>query len=102
MLWKRTVSAEFRANCLKLCRNCAVPQNFHARKLGEILPFYAVQGGFFFFQKISQGTVFYLLLFKAADNISEQHGPFNFDNFLLIVLSLGYKILTMQSYNIEN
>ena len=26
----------------KLCRNCAFPQNFHTRKLGEITVFYAV------------------------------------------------------------
>ena len=25
----------------KLCRNCAFPQNFHTRKLGEITVFYA-------------------------------------------------------------
>ena len=27
----------------KLCGNCAFPQNFHTRKLGEITIFYAVQ-----------------------------------------------------------
>ena len=32
----------FRAICPKLCRNCAFPQNFHTRKLGEITIFYAV------------------------------------------------------------
>ena len=26
-----------------LCGNCAIPQNFHTRKLGEITKFYAVQ-----------------------------------------------------------
>ena len=26
----------------KLCGNCAFPQNFHTRKLGEITVFYAV------------------------------------------------------------
>ena len=36
-LWKNTVSAKFRANCPKLCRNCAFPQNFHTKKLGEIM-----------------------------------------------------------------
>ena len=35
MFWKHTVSAEFRPNCLKLCGNCAFPQNFHPRKLDE-------------------------------------------------------------------
>ena len=29
---------------LKLCRNCAFPQNFHTTKLGEIGVFYAVSG----------------------------------------------------------
>ena len=27
------------ANRPKLCGNCAIPQNFHARKLGEIMVF---------------------------------------------------------------
>ena len=27
----------------KLCENCAFPQNFHIRKLGEIRAFYAVE-----------------------------------------------------------
>ena len=30
------------AICLKLCGNCAFPQNLHTRKLGEIGVFYAV------------------------------------------------------------
>ena len=42
ILWKGTVSAQFRANPPKLCGNCAFPQNFHTRKLGEITPFFAV------------------------------------------------------------
>ena len=42
ILWKLTVSAEFRMNCPKLCGNCAFPQNFHTRKLGKISVFYAV------------------------------------------------------------
>ena len=42
ILWKGTVSEWFRANHPKLCRNCAFPQNFHTRKLGEITVFYAV------------------------------------------------------------
>ena len=28
--------------CTKLCENCAFPQKFHTRKLGEITVFYAV------------------------------------------------------------
>ena len=42
ILWKGTVSAKFRAIRSKLCGNCAFPQNFHTRKLGEIMVFYAV------------------------------------------------------------
>ena len=34
---------EFRVDRLKICGNCAFPQNFHTRKLGEISVFYAVQ-----------------------------------------------------------
>ena len=44
ILWKDTVSAKFRANRPKLCGNCAFPQNFLTRKLGEITVFYAVEG----------------------------------------------------------
>ena len=40
--WKGTVSAQFRVNRPKLCRNYAFPQTFHTRKLGEITVFYAV------------------------------------------------------------
>ena len=42
ILWKGTVSAEFRVIRLKLCGNCAFPQNFHISKLGEITVFFAV------------------------------------------------------------
>ena len=28
----------------KLCGNCVFPQNFHTRKLGEIMVFFAVRG----------------------------------------------------------
>ena len=42
ILWKGTVSVQFRAICPKLCGNCAFPQNFNPRKLGEILVFYVV------------------------------------------------------------
>ena len=37
ILWKGTVSSY-----PKLCGNCAFPQNFYTRKLGEITAFYAV------------------------------------------------------------
>ena len=30
---------KLRVNCLKLCGNCAFPQNFHTRKFGEITNF---------------------------------------------------------------
>ena len=42
ILWIRTVSAKFQANRPNLCKNCAFPQNFHSRKLSEILVFCAV------------------------------------------------------------
>ena len=42
ILWKGTVSSEFRAIRPKLCGNCAFPQNFHTRKLSEFSVFYAV------------------------------------------------------------
>ena len=45
-MWKfcgKTVSSECRANCPKLCGNCAFPQNFHTRKSSEIMEFYAVE-----------------------------------------------------------
>ena len=35
ILMKGTLCAYFRAKRLKLCGNCAFPQNFHTRKLGE-------------------------------------------------------------------
>ena len=43
ILWKGTVSSEFRAIRPKLCGNCAFPQNFHTAELGEITVFYAVR-----------------------------------------------------------
>ena len=42
ILWKRTVISEFRVICPKLYENCAFPQDFHTRKLGETMVFYAV------------------------------------------------------------
>ena len=45
VLWKRTISVEFRANRLKLCENCAFPQNVHTKKSGEITVFYVVKAG---------------------------------------------------------
>ena len=44
ILRKGRVSAEFRANRPELCGNCAFPQNFHTKKLGQISIFYAVIG----------------------------------------------------------
>ena len=43
VLWKRTVSADVRANHPKLYRNCALPQNLHTSKLGTILVFSAAK-----------------------------------------------------------
>lgn len=31
-------------NCMKLCKNCAFPQQFDTKKLGKILVVYAVEG----------------------------------------------------------
>ena len=42
ILWKGAVSAQFRANRPKLCGNCAFPQNFQIRKLGQIMAFFTV------------------------------------------------------------
>ena len=42
ILLKRTVSAEFQTNHLKLYLNCTFPQNFRIRKLGKIWLIYAV------------------------------------------------------------
>ena len=42
ILWKHTVSAEFRVIRPKFCSNCALPQNFNTTKLVEITVFHAV------------------------------------------------------------
>ena len=42
ILWKRTVSAEFRVNSPKPSRNCTFSLNSRTRKLGEITVFYGV------------------------------------------------------------
>ena len=42
ILWEGKVSIEFRAIFRTICKNCAFPENFHTRKLGGILVFYAV------------------------------------------------------------
>ena len=42
ILWKCTVSSEFRANHLKLSGNCSFSQNVHTKKLGQISIFCAV------------------------------------------------------------
>ena len=42
-LWKHPISADFWANCPKLCENCACPQNVNNGKLGEISVLYAVR-----------------------------------------------------------
>ena len=46
LVWKFCGKVQFshslRANCAKLCGNCAFRQNFYIRKLGEITVFFAV------------------------------------------------------------
>ena len=42
MFCKSTVFSEFRVNGPKLYGNCAFPQKFHIRKLGETAVFYTV------------------------------------------------------------
>ena len=45
LVWKFCRKAQFQysfGQIAKLCGNCAFPQNFHTRKLGEIMVFYAV------------------------------------------------------------
>ena len=43
---------------LKTCRNCAFTQNFHTKKLGEILVFYAV-----FLNSIIRPCIYWLIWF---------------------------------------
>ena len=40
ILWKRTVSTEFRVIRPKLCKNCVFPKHFEKRKLGKVVVFY--------------------------------------------------------------
>ena len=56
ILWKDTVSSQFRAIRPKLCGNCVFPQNFHTMKLGEITVFYAVKDVY-----VSDSTAWILL-----------------------------------------
>ena len=43
LVWKFYGKAQFPHSFgRKLCRNCVFPQNFHAKKLGEITVFFAV------------------------------------------------------------
>ena len=41
LVWK-FCRAQFERHSFSICGNCAFPQNFHTRKLGEIRIFYAV------------------------------------------------------------
>ena len=45
LVWKFCGKAQFPHSFVrpKLCRNCAFPQNFHTRKLGETAVFFAVE-----------------------------------------------------------
>ena len=38
-----SLNNSYRANFPKLCGNCAIPQHFHTRKLGEITVFFPVR-----------------------------------------------------------
>ena len=60
----KTVSAEFWENRPKICGNCAFPQNFHVRKLGEITVFFAVHCFQFFNAEVHTFLItFYFVLF---------------------------------------
>ena len=64
ILRKGTVSVEFRKIRLKLCGNCACPQNFQTRKLGEITVF--LRSGFVkTSQNVWQGFKYVSCLFVA-------------------------------------
>ena len=41
-MWKFCGKAQFQYSFGQISRNCAFPQNFHTRKLGEITEFFAV------------------------------------------------------------
>ena len=59
ILWKHRVYAEFRSIRLKLCGNCAFPQNFHTKKLGKITVVYTViKDVSFFWTVINSVSVF--------------------------------------------
>ena len=66
ILWKCIASTEFWTNCTKICGNCAFPQNFHKRKLGEIMVIYAV------LNKYSRRPLFRMLLISNI-RYSEQN-----------------------------
>ena len=42
ILWKYTVTAEFRENHSKHCESCTIQQDFHTMKFGENLAFHAL------------------------------------------------------------
>ena len=75
ILWKCIASTEFWTNCTKICGNCAFPQNFHKRKLGEIMVFYAV------LNKYSRRPLFRMLLIS---NIRYSEQNFKSLEFLVI------------------
>ena len=46
------ISKKFRMSHLKLCGNCAFPQNFHTREVGEITVFFTVRNFLIFRMKL--------------------------------------------------
>ena len=59
LVWIFCGKAQFRANRLKLCGNCAFPQNFHTRKLDEELVFFAVSVSLEFFSDLTDCFFFW-------------------------------------------
>ena len=43
LVWRSCGKARFPYSFGPICRDCTFPQNFHTRKLGEIIAFYAVR-----------------------------------------------------------
>ena len=85
ILWKGTVSAEFREIRPKLYGNCIFPQNIQIRKLAEILIFYTVYFSKSFFS--------HTMKLKSLENpfpkeFFTKHGYCN-DHFKLVKLGAG-------------
>ena len=70
ILWKGTVSAEFRANRPKTQRKLCFPQNFHTRKLGEITVFNTVFNSDVILITLSNDLIFYIVFCLLISNTS--------------------------------